>query len=68
MVLKSGESLSNPGSRPPCRDDNPWPQAEQNRKTRKHNQEETRDISRKENPGTSYLCLDQGKTLALSAP
>lgn len=52
MLKKSGESSANSGS-PPCRDDSPWFQDKQNRKTRKPSQEETRDMSRMEIPGIS---------------
>uniref|UniRef100_A0A8C3WTM3 IQ motif containing C n=1 Tax=Catagonus wagneri TaxID=51154 RepID=A0A8C3WTM3_9CETA len=51
MILKkSGKSSANSGSFP-CRDEGPWPQNEQSRKTRKRSQRETRDMSRMENPG-----------------
>lgn len=44
MLKESGESSANSGSLP-CRDDSPWLQDKQNRKTRKHRQEETKDVS-----------------------
>ncbi|KAF5910402.1 hypothetical protein HPG69_014634 [Diceros bicornis minor] len=48
MLKKSGESPANSRSLP-CRDDSPWLQDEQSKKTAKPSQEETRDISRMEN-------------------
>lgn len=55
MLKKSGERSANSDSLP-CRDESPWLQNEQSRKTRKPSQEKTRDMSRMENPGSS---LDQ---------
>ncbi|XP_008576449.1 PREDICTED: IQ domain-containing protein C [Galeopterus variegatus] len=50
MVLKkSGESSANPGTHL-CREDSPWLWVKQSRQTRKPNQEETRAMSKMENP------------------
>ncbi|XP_028368832.1 IQ domain-containing protein C isoform X2 [Phyllostomus discolor] len=49
MLKKSGVSSANSDSLP-CRDESPWLQDEQSRKTRKPSQEKTRDMSRMENP------------------
>lgn len=65
MLKKSGESSTNSESIP-CRDDSPWLQDEQSRKTRKPSQEKTKDMSRMKNPGSSLL--DQGKPLTFSEP
>lgn len=64
MLKKSGERSANSDSLP-CKDESPWLQNEQSRKTRKPSQEKTRDMSRMENPGSS---LDQGKPLTFSGP
>lgn len=61
MMLKSGESSANSESLH-CRDDSPWLQDEQSRKTRKPSQEETRDMSRMENPEAAGPGLPHGPT------
>ncbi|EPY87296.1 hypothetical protein CB1_000256021 [Camelus ferus] len=62
MILKkSGESSANSGSLP-FRDDSPWLQDEQNRKTRKLSQGETRDMSRMDNPEAEGPRLPQSQT------
>ncbi|XP_068393942.1 IQ domain-containing protein C isoform X2 [Eschrichtius robustus] len=62
MILKkSGESSANSGSLP-CGDDSPWLQDEQSRRTRKPSQEETRDMSKVENPAAAGPGLPHSQT------
>lgn len=67
ILKKSGESFTNSSSLP-CRDASAWLQDEQSRRTRKPSQE-TRDVSRMENPGTPLPRSGQASALwALSLP